>query len=238
MSNEKPKKFQDKMKDWYKITGASVAQVKKDKNYKQHLINPCSMILVIGPTGSGKTTFLTEFLSRKNASFYQVIICSFSTTDEPLYNFLKNQMPEIELIDNIDELPDLKDFKDCDKNEEKLIVFDDFINLNKKQKEKIQAWFNSARKFGFTGIALVQNYNDCPPQMRRNAKYIVIFKLNDLFTINTILRNCNILGKDKQKLKEAYFECIQEPKGFMMLDLTDGSPMPVRHCFLDPIQIT
>ena len=195
------------------------------------------MILAIGPTGSGKSTFLTEFLSRKNESFYQIIICSFSTTDEPLYNFLKNKIPDIELIDNIDELPNLKDFNDCDKNEEKLIVFDDFINLNKKQKEKIQSWFNSARKYGFTGIALVQNYIDAPIQMRRNAKYIVIFKLNDINTINTILRYCNILGKDKQKLKEAYFKCIREPKGFMMLDLTDGSNLPVRHCFLDKIQI-
>ena len=94
--------FKDKMNDWYKITGASIAQVKKDKNYKKHLINPCSMILAIGPTGSGKSTFLTEFLSRKNESFYQIIICSFSTTDEPLYNFLKNKIPDIELIDNID----------------------------------------------------------------------------------------------------------------------------------------
>ena len=84
---------------------------------------------------------------------------------------------------------------------------------------------------------MVQNYIDAPIQMRRNAKYIVIFKLNDINTINTILRNCNILGKDKQKLKEAYFQCIREPKGFMMLDLTDGSPMPIRHCFLDKIQI-
>ena len=34
-----------------------------------------------------------------------------------------------------------------DKNEEKLIIFDDIINLSKKELLKIQKWFNSARKY-------------------------------------------------------------------------------------------
>jgi len=229
--------FKDKMNDWYKISGAKNTQVKKDKHYKNHFINPCSMILIIGPTGSGKSTALIEFLSRKNESFYQIIICSFSTTDEPLYKYLKNKIEDIELIENINELPKLTEFNDCDKNEEKLIVFDDMINLPKNDKVKIQEWFNSAQKYGFTGIALVQNYVDTPVQMRRNANYIFVFKLKDINTINNILKNHNIYGKDIKKMKEAYFLSIQGEKGFFLLDLTNNSPMPFRHCFLDKIEI-
>ena len=44
------------------------------------------MILCIGGTGSGKTNALLNFLSRKNNAFYDIIIFSGSSTDEPLYN--------------------------------------------------------------------------------------------------------------------------------------------------------
>ena len=45
---------------------------------------------------------------------------------------------------------------------------------------KIQKWYNSARKYGYTCIALVQNYADLPIQMRRNTNYYMIFRLNDM----------------------------------------------------------
>jgi hypothetical protein len=44
---------------------------------------------------------------------------------------LKQKMPEIQLFNDINELPELKEFDNDDKDQEKLIVFDDFINLKK-----------------------------------------------------------------------------------------------------------
>ena len=101
--------FSDEMKDWYKIAGKGKkdTSIKPDKNFKNHLIKPCSMISMIGSTGAGKTTALLEFLSRKNDAFHRIIIFSGSTTDEPLIKFLEKHVEGIELIDNADELPEL-----------------------------------------------------------------------------------------------------------------------------------
>ena len=70
--------FKDKIKDWYSIAGkGSSNSIKNDKNFKNHLIKPCSMIMMIAPTGGGKTTALVDFLARKNDAFYRVIFFRF-----------------------------------------------------------------------------------------------------------------------------------------------------------------
>jgi len=226
------------MKDWYKIAGKGQKDfsIKPDKNFKNHLIKPCSMISMVGSTGSGKSTALLEFLSRKNDSFYRIIVFSGSTVDEPLLNYLDKHIDGIELIDKADELPELTDMNDEDKKVEKLIVFDDMINLPAKEKVKIQKWFNSARKYGFTCIAMVQNYTEEPIQMRRNTMYWILFRLNDTNTIKQILRNHN-QGYNKEQIIKAYHESTMAPKNFFTIDLTANSPAPFRHNFTDVIHI-
>jgi ABC-type dipeptide/oligopeptide/nickel transport system ATPase component len=178
-------KFKDEIKDWYKIAGSSGCGInyKNDKNFNKHHIKPCMMISIIGQTGSGKSKALLEFLSRKNDAFYDITIFSGSTTDEPLYNLLNKHIEGLNFIDKADELPDLTDMNAEDKKTEKLIVFDDIINLPKKDLLKIQKWFNSARKYGYTCIAMAQNYTQLPIQMRRNTMVFMIFRLNDILQL-------------------------------------------------------
>ena len=237
--NEDEKKvFRDEMKDWYQIAskGKKNSSIKPDKNFKNHLIKPCSMISMIGSTGAGKTTALLEFLSRKKDAFHRIIIFSGSTTDEPLIKFLEKHVEGIELIDNADDLPELTDMNNEDKKTEKLIVFDDMINLPSKDKLKIQKWFNSSRKYGFTCISMIQNYTDEPIQMRRNTMYWIIFKLHDANTIKQILRNHN-QGYDKDAIMNAYYNSTREPKNFFTIDLTANSVAPFRHNFIDVLHI-
>lgn len=230
--------FKDKLKDWYSIAGKGAkSSIKPDKNFKNHMIKPCSMVMMVGSTGSGKTTALVEFLSRKNDAFYRVIYFTGSTSDEPLLNFLQQHIDGIEVIDNADELPELTDLNEEDKKQEKLIIFDDIINLPKKQLTKIQKWFNSSRKYGFTCVAMVQNYTDAPIQMRRNTQYFILFRLNDMNTIHQILKNHNNNGDNKEIVKAAYFQATSQPKNFFTLDLTPNSPARYRHNFTDIISI-
>ena len=95
---------------------------------KTHMYNKCHT-LCLGGTGSGKSNALINYISRSSGEFYKIIVCSFSTTDEPLYNMLE-ETGKIELISDIDEVPDLEEFDDRHKDKPKLIVFDDFINYN------------------------------------------------------------------------------------------------------------
>lgn len=230
--------FKDNLKNFYEVTnnkGIS-KKIKVDKNYKNHYIEPCRMISIIGPTGCGKSCALLNFLERKNNAFYEIILFTGSTTDEPLYNLLSEKIDGIQLIENIEDLPDLTDYNDKDKTQEKLIIFDDIINLKKNELLKIQKFFNSSRKYGFTCINMAQNYQNLPIQIRRNTHIFILFRMNDINTINNILKNHN-LNTDKDKLKYAYFESTKNKGDFFLIDLTTDDFKKYRHNFLDFIEL-
>ena len=209
----------DKVINWYDKLDKTLKQESKvDKNFKKHHIQPNSMICCIGGTGSGKTNSLIDFLSRKNDAFYDIIIFNPVSTNEPMYEFLKRQMPDVQLISDINELPQLSEFEE-DKNCERLLIVDDIINMNKKDFKKINEYFTGGRKHGFTVIALVQNYTSVPKVITRNCQYFWVFKLNDNTTINNIIRNHNIHSVDKEKFRSFYDDATKEPLNFFMIDL-------------------
>ena len=190
---------------------------KLPKNFAKHHILHNSMILAIGGTGTGKTNALLNYISRSNGEFSDVIICSFNTTDEPLYNLLEENGAT--LYRDIDEVPELIEYDDDEKNHPKLIVFDDFINIENKKLKKIYNYLISGRKFGFTCWLMAQNYSSVPKVIVRNIQYIIMFKLNDNISLNNIIRNHNISDVDPSIIKSACNLCTQEPPNFFMIDL-------------------
>ena len=210
----------DKVRNFYELLPKNLKrETKLDKNYKKHMIQPNSMICCIGGTGSGKTNALIDFLSRKNEAFYDILIFSGSTTDEPLYDLLKQKMPDIRMYNNIEEFPSLSEFDDDDKDHEKLIVLDDFINLKKKEMQKLNEYLTAGRKMGITCWCMAQNYTSIPKVITRNLHYIILFKLNDNVSINNIIKNHNVNGIDKDKFKGHYLKATSEPRQFFMIDL-------------------
>ena len=144
---------------------------------------------------------------------------------------LKQKMPEIKLMNDIAELPELKEFDNDDKDQEKLIVFDDFINLKKPELIKINEYLTGGRKFGFTVWCMAQDYKSVPKIITRNLHYILMFKLNDNVSINNIIRNHNIHGIDKEKFKKQYIEATSEPRQFFMIDMKGKPETHLRHNF-------
>ncbi len=57
---------------------------------------------------------------------------------------------EIEFVNDVEDIPTLEEFDDDTKKKPKLIVFDDFIDLTKKEFKKINPFLISGRKYGFT----------------------------------------------------------------------------------------
>ena len=171
----------------------------KDKTYSKHLIKPCSMILSIGQSGSGKTNSVVDFLKRADGKFYEIIIYTGSSSDEPLYKFLHSNIDGLQLIDEIEKLPNIDNYKNTtDKNQEKLIVFDDSVLDDKKVLNVISKWFMCARKLGYTCIFLAQSYHSTPKFIRLNAHYLHLFKITDLRDANLILsKYCIDISKDK-----------------------------------------
>jgi hypothetical protein len=77
--------------NWYDKIGANNNKKKLPSKRKIHHILHNSMILCIGGTETGKTNSLIDYISRSSGEFYNIIICSFSTLDEPLYKFLSEK---------------------------------------------------------------------------------------------------------------------------------------------------
>jgi hypothetical protein len=212
----------DKLTNFYELMNKDLKNdTKKDKHYKQHFIDPCSMILAIGPTGSGKSLGLLNFLQRKNDSFCRVIIFSGSSTNEPAYNLIREKMPEAEFYEDINELPALND--DDDTEHEKLIVFDDLAGLKPKEFKKIKEYLTAGRKKKYTVYLNAQNYTDLPKTITRNVHYFLIFKQNDNATINNMLKNHNVDGLDKEDFKAMYQYAVAEKPNFMLVDIKNGS---------------
>ena len=224
----------DKVTNWYeKLSPHLKDDTKLDKNFKTHMILPNSMILAIGGTGSGKSLALMEFIHRKSDAFHEIIIFTGSTSEEPLYKALKEKMPEVEIYTKIEELPALTDFDANDKHE-KLIVFDDFINLPKKDMSKINHYLTAGRKYHFTVFLMAQNYKEVSKTIIRNVNYFILFKLNDNITIDNIIRNHNVGLIPKDRFKAMYVRATSQPRNFFMIDLKTTDPkLRYRHNFLN-----
>ena len=213
---------QDKLINFYEKMGKEMKNdTKRDKHFKQHFIEPCSMMLAIGGTGSGKSLGLLNFLQRKNDAFCRIVVFSGSSTDEPAYNLIREKIPDAEFYEDINELPALND--DDDTEHEKLIVFDDFINMKKKDFQKIKDYLISGRKKKWTIYLNAQNYTDVPKTITRNIHYFLIFKQNDNATINNMLKNHNVDNVDKDVFKSMYREATNEKPNFLMVDIKGGS---------------
>ena len=210
----------DKIKNYYELLDKNQKrETKRDKHYKKHHIEPNSMICCIGGTGSGKTNALIDFLTRKNEALYDIIIFSGSTTEEPLYELMKQKMPDVRMYNDIEEFPSLSEFDDENKDKEKLVILDDFINLKKKEMQKLNEYLTAGRKFGITCWCMAQNYTSIPKVITRNLHYIILFKLNDNVSINNIIKNHNINGIDKDLFKSHYQKATSEPRQFLLIDL-------------------
>jgi len=235
----------DKITDWYgkieKMGGEDI-KIKLDKNFSKHLIKPSSTIALIGGTGSGKTTWLIEFLSRKKNVFHEIIIFTGSTLDEPLYNLLDEMYEGVNFIEDVEDLPNLEEYED-NKKVEKIIVFDDILNLETKDINKIAKFYNSCRKYGFTAVLMAQSYEPLPPKIRRNIMVFVIGKLNDVNEIKAIIRTHCTGDKEKQKIIFDVYNNIMKDvkdndKQYFTIDFRNNDPKhKFRHNFTTLLNI-
>ena len=219
------------IRDWYKLT--KKAGIKKDKHYNQHMIDAGSMILCIGGTGSGKSTALLEFLSRCPEKYYEIHLFSGSNNadTEPLYRLLKEKIPEVQTYNDINDVPELESFED--KDCEKLIIWDDYLQLSAKQMKKLNQYVTASRKSGFTNWFMSQSYVHCPKIISRNATHMLLFKLNDNRSLNTIIKNHNQLDLPDEDFKKLHQIITSQPRSFLMVDLKNRN---IRKNFTDILQ--
>jgi ABC-type dipeptide/oligopeptide/nickel transport system ATPase component len=217
------------IKNWYAETKSS--GFKKGKDFKNHEIEPASIIGLIGQSGSGKSTSLIDFIYRA-PKFTEILLFSGSgsASTEPLYVLLKEKIPEVQTFDTVESIPDLESF--TDKDVERLIIFDDFLQITPKQMKKLAQYATAGRKAGFTCIFLSQNYTSVPKVISRNFHYLWLFKIPDSRSVETIYKN-HINGITKDQFKGLYQVITKEPRNFLLIDLRKNE---LRRNFLQRIK--
>lgn len=207
--------------------------------YNDHLLSHPFRIIIVGNSGSGKTTIALNIISKMKDTFDYIILCC-QNANEPLYQYLKSKVKEEQLTicEGIAELPN---FNELDEECQYLVIFDDLCNESSKDHKQIKELFLRGRKLanGVSMMYLTQSYFAVPKIIRLNSTNVILKKLSSMRDMNLILSDFR-LDISKEQLQRMYKECTSEFQNFFQIDVaTNDDEKRYRKNFLtclDPRQ--
>lgn len=214
------------MKNYYDKLDASNNE--HNPNFgKKHFIQLPAMMTILGPTGSGKTNTLMNLIDSFKGTFSKFVFCVMNFDSDPLYVQFRERLEELAEKDGIDvedyiqvfedaEVPDVEELEEVPT----LIIFDDLIG-EKKANDKVAKFYKYGRRKHFSCIYLAQSYFDIPPFIRKQLKYLIIKRTNQVDDLKRILSKYG-LSQYKGRLADIYNYCTSDFKHCMMIDLLRG----------------
>ena len=189
------------------------------------LIHP-SNILISGPTGSGKTQFVSRLLRTKNLEPFPTRILYLYSEWQQDYEDLLERLPEITFQRGFpDKLMDI-----FSANQNNLLILDDQMSKVGDTKDLADLFTKGSHHRNLTIIYIVQNLFDKSKSMRTaslNSQYLVLFKSPRDKTIVQHLGN-QMYPKNTKFLVDAFEDATQVPYGYLLLDLRQETPEDMR----------
>jgi hypothetical protein len=99
--------------------------------------------------------------------------------------------------------------------------------------KKLAQYITASRKSGFTNWFMSQSYTAVPKIISRNATHLLLFKLNDNYSLKTIIKNHNQHSIPDNDFKELHRTITEQPRSFMMIDLKNRN---LRRNFTDILE--
>jgi hypothetical protein len=166
--------------------------------YKEHLIKVPFRGCLIGSSGSGKTNYLLNIISKMRNTFNKIYI--YTQAEEPLYNYLQSQIKD-DMLSISYNLEDCANFDEDNYYGQTLIVFDD--QCNQKNQRCISELYIRGRKLGISLLYLTQSYYKIPKLIRLQCQYIFIIKVSGKRDLNMMLQEY-ALSANKDQLQKMY----------------------------------
>jgi ABC-type dipeptide/oligopeptide/nickel transport system ATPase component len=218
------------MVDWYAHKGVAKFLTKQhNPAYEKHHIKIPFRMLIVGNSGSGKTSTLLNLIYNMSDTFEEIIIVCKSKS-EPLYEYLEDKYAKDKSIKIIEFKDGLPDIDKMNKEQQRLLVCDDLVN--EKNQTVICEAFIRARKKNCSLCYLSQSYYAVPKMIRANLTYIIVKQLSSLKNLTMIMREYS-LGVDKKEMKDIYEDATSDKQGFLLLDLEGPKEKRFRSGFND-----
>ena len=170
-------------------------------------------MLICAPSGSGKTNLLLDMIYR--LLYYDKIYLYTRNLQQSKYKHLLKKFDPIsqkcgyDVIEaSNDEIIPLTDLSD---DNQKLVIFDDFLNTGRKNDEQIRDYFTNSRNKNCSCIYLSQSYYNTDKTIRLNSSYYCIY---DFPSSNERSMICRELGINKND----YTKATKDPFSFMYVD--------------------
>ena len=202
--------------NFYNLKSVKEHQTKSfNPNYgKKHFIELPARILIIGPSGSGKSNSLLNLLKRFNGTFDHIYL-GLKNSNEPLYEYLIKKLDDSITVYENGEIPRLNDIP---KSGEQLFIFDDLVG-EKGANSIIEEYFKLGRKKNITSIYLSQSYFKTPKFIRDNLSYLIIKKITSKRELRLILNDYPINDINIDQLKDIYEKTTKKFEDCLCIDV-------------------
>ena len=170
--------------------------------------------IIFGQTGSGKTHFILDVIRQK-------LIHPFP---ERIYYMYKIRQPFMDMLDNITFIEGL-DFEALNTDKWSMLVIDDLVLSTNKGVAELFILGSHHRQISI--FFLTQNlFPNCDlfRTMSANAHYFVIFQNQRNFRQVMTLAHQIFVGKDVDRITEAYKRASRTPRGFIVLSFSPLLP--------------
>jgi len=189
----------------------------KDSNFTQlypFMPDRCFRMLICAPSGSGKTNLLLHMINEPLIFFDKIYLYAKNLQQNKFQYLLEKFKPLSKKYGyNIIEASngEIIPFDDMDDGNQKLIIFDDYLNTGAKNDLQIQNYFTKSRNKNCSCIYLSQSYYKTDKTIRLNCSHYCIFDFPIKNERNRICQELNIN-------KDDYFTATKEPHTFLYVD--------------------
>ena len=181
-----------------------------------------STILIAGPTGSGKTRFISAVLETRLIHPFPSRIVYVYSEWQPAYQQLQSHFPDIEFIQGwSDEIYNLfPEYVSSHKSTRNLLILDDIMTSAHNSKILKDLFTKGSHHRDLTVIYLVQNLFDQGSAMRTvslNAQYIVLFRNNrDKSQVRYLAQQ--VAPNNMRFIMDVYEDATRNAFGYVIFD--------------------